>query len=107
MDAARLEAVRAAGEMINDSKQSFWEHMAPWIMNVTDDRDRLLFTLQFKSAFGTGPLHPSGALSANKKPAGRSQRPGTWANKVMMRYQAAKRLQERVACSFPRTLTLN
>ncbi|WP_167506978.1 MULTISPECIES: hypothetical protein [unclassified Mesorhizobium] len=29
LDAARLEAVRAAGEMINDSKQSFWEHMTP------------------------------------------------------------------------------
>ncbi|TIV88054.1 MAG: hypothetical protein E5V93_01725 [Mesorhizobium sp.] len=34
-------------------------------------------------------------MTANKKPAGRSQRPGTWANNVMMHYQAAKRLQER------------
>ncbi|TPI72568.1 hypothetical protein [Mesorhizobium sp. B2-8-9] len=36
LDAARREAVRAAGEMINESKEFFWEHMTPWIMNVTD-----------------------------------------------------------------------
>ncbi|RUX19015.1 MULTISPECIES: hypothetical protein [unclassified Mesorhizobium] len=54
LDAPRLEAVRAAGEMINDSKQSFWEHMTPWIMNVTDDRDRLLFTLQFAAKVPSG-----------------------------------------------------
>ncbi|WP_292316601.1 hypothetical protein [Mesorhizobium sp.] len=34
-------------------------------------------------------------MTAKKKLAGRSQRPGTWANNMMMRYQAAKRLQER------------
>ncbi|MDG4895536.1 hypothetical protein P9272_18360 [Mesorhizobium sp. WSM4976] len=54
LDAARQEAVRAAGEMINDSKQHFWEHMTPWIMNVTDDQDRLLFTLQFVAKVPSG-----------------------------------------------------
>lgn len=44
----------AAGEMINDSKQSFWEHMTPWIMNVTDDQNRLLFTLQFAAKVPSG-----------------------------------------------------
>ncbi|TPI13027.1 hypothetical protein FJW06_15330 [Mesorhizobium sp. B4-1-3] len=54
LDAARMEAVRAAGEMINDAKQSFWDHMTPWIMNVTDDQDRLLFTLQFAAKVPSG-----------------------------------------------------
>jgi hypothetical protein len=54
LDAARREAVRAAGEMINDSQQSFWEHMTPWIMNVTDDQHRLLFTLQFAAKVPSG-----------------------------------------------------
>ncbi|TPI32628.1 hypothetical protein FJ414_21380 [Mesorhizobium sp. B3-1-6] len=54
LDAARQEAVRTAGEMINDSKQSFWEHMTPWIMNVTDDENHLLFTLQFAAKVPSG-----------------------------------------------------
>ncbi|TPI12462.1 hypothetical protein FJW06_17030 [Mesorhizobium sp. B4-1-3] len=54
LDAARVEAVRAAGEMINDNKQSFWQHMTPWIMNVTDDANRLLFTLQFAAKIPSG-----------------------------------------------------
>ncbi|OBQ82383.1 DUF6894 family protein [Mesorhizobium japonicum] len=29
LNAARREAVRAAGQMIDDSQQSFWEHMTP------------------------------------------------------------------------------
>ncbi|TRD04333.1 hypothetical protein FJV76_13720 [Mesorhizobium sp. WSM4303] len=47
LEAARLEAVRAAWRDDKESKQSFWEHMTPWIMNVTDDEDHLLFTPQF------------------------------------------------------------
>ncbi|TPI74955.1 hypothetical protein [Mesorhizobium sp. B2-8-9] len=54
LDAARQEAVRAAGEMINESKQSFWEHMTPWIMNVTDGQNHLLFTLQFAAKVPSG-----------------------------------------------------
>ncbi|MDG4898472.1 hypothetical protein P9272_33640 [Mesorhizobium sp. WSM4976] len=52
--AARTEAVRAAGQIINDSNQSFWEHMTPWIMNVTDGDDQLLFTLQFGAKVPSG-----------------------------------------------------
>lgn len=47
IEAARVEAVRAAGEMINDSGKSFWEHLMPWNMHVTDNDARLLFTLWF------------------------------------------------------------
>ncbi|MBZ9863114.1 DUF6894 family protein [Mesorhizobium sp. CA12] len=54
LDAARQEAVRAAGEMINESKQSFWERMTPWIMNVTDGQNHLLFTLQFAAKVPSG-----------------------------------------------------
>lgn len=52
--AAQVEAVRAAGEMINDTKQSFWTHKTPWIMHVTDDRNRLLFSLQFAAKVPSG-----------------------------------------------------
>jgi hypothetical protein len=45
--AARREAVRAAGEMIDDARKSFWEHMMPWNVHVTDSENRLLFPLQF------------------------------------------------------------
>lgn len=60
LDAAQVEAVRAAGEMINDTKQSFWTHKTPWIMHVTDDRNRLLFSLQFaaKGPFGRCLVYP-------------------------------------------------
>ncbi|MCT2577693.1 MAG: hypothetical protein E5X23_09225 [Mesorhizobium sp.] len=54
LDAAQVEAVRAAGEMINDTKQSFWTHKTPWIMHVTDDRNRLLFSLQFAAKVPSG-----------------------------------------------------
>jgi len=67
LTAARREAVRAAGEIINESNRSFWEHMTPWIMNVTDSEDRLLFTLQF------GAKVPSGSaryIPSTKEPEG-------------------------------------
>ncbi|WP_141245109.1 hypothetical protein [Mesorhizobium sp. WSM3860] len=54
LNAARREAVRAAGQMIDDSQQSFWEHMTPWNMHVTDDDSRLLFTLQFGAKVPSG-----------------------------------------------------
>jgi hypothetical protein len=55
LTAARREAVRAAGEIINESNKSFWEHMTPWIMHVTDREDRLLFSLQFGAKVPSGP----------------------------------------------------
>lgn len=65
--AARIEAVRAAGEMINDAGVSFWEHKAPWNMHVTDAAHRLLFTLQFGAKVSSGtalyiPEHTSTGL---------------------------------------------
>lgn len=54
LDAARMEAVRAAGEMINDAKASFWEHLTPWVMHVTDSDHRLLFTLEFGAKVPSG-----------------------------------------------------
>ncbi|PBB94731.1 hypothetical protein [Mesorhizobium sp. WSM3862] len=52
--AAQVEAVRAAGEMINEAKQSFWNHQTPWIMHVTDGENRLLFSLQFGAKVPSG-----------------------------------------------------
>lgn len=52
--AARIEAVRAAGEMINEARHSFWEHGTPWNMHVTDGDRRLLFTLQFAAKVPSG-----------------------------------------------------
>lgn len=60
-DAARVEAVRAAAEMINQARESFWEHGTPWNMHVTDGERRLLFTLQFAANVSSGAeaLRPS------------------------------------------------
>jgi hypothetical protein len=65
-DAARVEAVRAAGEMINDTRQSFWEHMAPWVMNVTDADKRLLFTLEFGAKVPSGEAFYAPRTSSNR-----------------------------------------
>ncbi|CDX36260.1 conserved hypothetical protein [Mesorhizobium sp. SOD10] len=54
LNAARMEAVRAAGQMIDDSKQSFWEHAKPWVMHVTDGDNHLLFTLEFVAKVPSG-----------------------------------------------------
>jgi hypothetical protein len=54
LDAARREAVRAAGEMIDDAQQTFWEHLLPWNMHVTDGQHRLLFTLEFGAKVPSG-----------------------------------------------------
>lgn len=86
LDAARLEAVRAAGEMIIDSGQSFWEHMTPWIMNVTDDRYRLLFTLQFAAKVPSGESSTSlGGIDRQKK----ARRPQSAARHVGQQYDDA------------------
>lgn len=47
LQAARVEAVRAAGSMISDAGESFWEHRLPFNMHVVDGDNRLLFTLAF------------------------------------------------------------
>lgn len=47
-------AVRVAGEMINESKHSFWKYTKPRIMKVTDDENHLLFTLQVAAKVPSG-----------------------------------------------------
>jgi hypothetical protein len=52
--AARVEAVRAAGEMINEANRSFWDNLTPWNMHVTDSDHHLLFTLEFVAKVASG-----------------------------------------------------
>ena len=68
LQADRLEAVRAAGEMIDDASQSFWEHPTPWNMHVTDDQHHLLFTLQFSAKVPSGDARyiPEGTGDAER-----------------------------------------
>lgn len=56
LQAARVEAVRAAGDMINNTRDTFWNHKEPWSMHVTDDASRLLFTLQFNAKVASGEV---------------------------------------------------
>lgn len=48
-DAAKSEAVSAAGEILNSLDGQFWSDSAAWRMHVTDEEDILLFTLRFSS----------------------------------------------------------
>ncbi len=43
-EAARLVAVRFAGEMLNDHPRELWEH-GQWRVEVTNDKNILLFTV--------------------------------------------------------------
>ena len=54
LQAARREAVRAAGEMIDEAQESFWDHLSLWNMHVTDSDHRLLFTLTFGAKIPSG-----------------------------------------------------
>lgn len=54
LKAARVEAVRAAGSMINEAQESFWQHATPWNMHVTDSDNLLLFTLEFGAKVPSG-----------------------------------------------------
>jgi hypothetical protein len=49
LDAARVEAVRLAGQLLLDSGEEFWSN-GDWKVDVTNDRGLILFTLMF-SAF--------------------------------------------------------
>ena len=69
IQAARVEAVQAAGEMINEKGQSFWEHMTPWVMNVTDSNKRLLFTLEFVAKVPSGEAFYAPEIQTGTSPA--------------------------------------
>jgi hypothetical protein len=52
--AAQAEAVRLCGEMIRDIDDSFWE-VPLWQLRVTNDDQRLLFTLTFSGEEHAAP----------------------------------------------------
>jgi hypothetical protein len=53
---ARTQAVVLAGGFLKDMDGSFWDKGEPWVLHVTDDESRLLFSLQF------GAIVPSGEV---------------------------------------------
>lgn len=44
--AARIEAVRFAGEILKEAPERFW-HCEEWTMTVSDHQRQMLFTLKF------------------------------------------------------------
>ncbi|MBZ9676867.1 DUF6894 family protein [Mesorhizobium sp. ES1-1] len=54
LQAARAEAVSAAGELLRDLDGALWEGDKTWIMHVTDQDDILLFTLSFSAKVSAG-----------------------------------------------------
>lgn len=48
LNAARREAVRLAGRLLDDDPEQFWSH-GLWSVVVTDDAGRTLFTLDFRA----------------------------------------------------------
>lgn len=54
LETAKLQAVRAAGQMIMEIRRSFWESQTPWVMNVTDEQGQLAFTLMFAAKVPSG-----------------------------------------------------
>jgi hypothetical protein len=55
-EAARFEAVKAAAEMLKEFDGAVWRQRNPWRMHVTDEAQRLLFTLHFGVDVPTGPV---------------------------------------------------
>mgnify|MGYP001314960478 CR=1 FL=1 len=53
---ARSQAVIAAGEFLAETDGKFWDHGQPWRMQVTDEHDRLLFTLRFSAEVPSGEI---------------------------------------------------
>ena len=48
LTAARVEAVRVAGEMLRDHADAFWD-LGEWRVVVTDERQATLFALSFQA----------------------------------------------------------
>jgi len=46
ISAARIEAVKFAGQLLSDGAERFWSG-DEWVMTVTNDRGLTLFTLTF------------------------------------------------------------
>lgn len=56
LTAARFEAVRASGAILEDLDGDFWKSGSPWVMAVTDESGHLLFSLHFSAAIPSGPV---------------------------------------------------
>lgn len=56
IDEARSEAVSLAGSMLNDLDGRFWDHRTPWTLHVTDEDNRLLFSLHFGAEVPSGEV---------------------------------------------------
>jgi hypothetical protein len=54
LHAAQLEAVRSAGQMIEEAQETFWQQLTPFNMHVTDENEVLLFTLSFGAKVPSG-----------------------------------------------------
>jgi hypothetical protein len=56
LDAARAEAVKAAGSILKDFDGDFWARGKPWLMSVTDEQGLLQFALRFSAMVPSGPV---------------------------------------------------
>lgn len=56
IEEARAEAISLAGAVLKDLDGAFWKQGSPWTMHVTDERDRLLFSLHFGAEVPTGEV---------------------------------------------------
>ena len=56
LSAAKAEAIHAAGSMLSDFDGHFWSAGTPWTMQVTDEADNLLFSLQFTAKIPGGQI---------------------------------------------------
>lgn len=56
VDEARAEAISLAGEVLRELDGAFWHQGSPWTMHVTDERNRLLFSLHFGAKVPTGEV---------------------------------------------------
>jgi hypothetical protein len=46
---ARSQAIQAAGAILADKGQETWDHGREWVMSVTDETGRVVFTLRFSA----------------------------------------------------------
>jgi hypothetical protein len=54
--AARSEAVRAAGSMLQDENEADLDRSSAWQMAVTNEADQLMFILRFSIDSPSGPV---------------------------------------------------
>ena len=67
LNAARVEAVKAACTLLGDSPDDFWSSGGDWQMTVTDERGLTLFTLIFYAA--NAPAGSAGSFNVERRPS--------------------------------------